>query len=264
MMQIRAIALTALLASGCSLLVDVDRFSVNPELRIENARTDLGASPRIELRLRDDVGTLYSTIILNGLPEGFRNGTEAIVIPDAVPPEANQAHVVLDRAPVNVRGADSEEFPLLLDSLGDTAFNVLIEDGTITIPTSGELTDPTEGLPNFTENDFRFVVTELPHCQQLFEVRVFDEDGRVVGAQRTNRITAGCAEPPLNIGTERVLFFGALEDAGSYNVRFYADTNDNMMYDIPPVDHAWSETYESSGGIDESFTHSNTWVDIGF
>lgn len=54
-----------------------------------------------------------------------------------------------------------------------------------------------------------------------------------------------------------------IEPGGSYMVDFYADLNQNGMYDAPPADHAWRlETGETMGDVDLDFSHNTDFTDI--
>jgi len=54
-----------------------------------------------------------------------------------------------------------------------------------------------------------------------------------------------------------------IEPGGTYQIDFYADHNENGMYDSPPVDHAWRmETGEAMGNLEVEFAHNTEFTDI--
>ncbi len=54
-----------------------------------------------------------------------------------------------------------------------------------------------------------------------------------------------------------------LEPGNGYMVDFYADHNNNGIYDAPPVDHAWRlETGVTMGDVDIDFQHNTNFTDI--
>jgi hypothetical protein len=56
----------------------------------------------------------------------------------------------------------------------------------------------------------------------------------------------------------------AIMPDSSYNIDFYADFNENGMYDVPPTDHAWRIVLDDvNGDTTISFVHNTTFTDIG-
>lgn len=54
-----------------------------------------------------------------------------------------------------------------------------------------------------------------------------------------------------------------IQSGTSYVLDFYADHNENGMYDAPPTDHAWRvETGEAIGNLVVEFTHNTNFTDI--
>ena len=55
----------------------------------------------------------------------------------------------------------------------------------------------------------------------------------------------------------------SLTAGGSYHVNFFADFNNNDMYDAPPADHAWQLVLENvSGDTTITFSHNTNFTDI--
>ncbi len=113
---------------------------------------------------------------------------------------------------------------------------------------------------DFTDIDWRYLLTIdivniSPHTGQMFELRVVDtdDDSEVGRMKRTIPIM-----PPVLSVVMPVVQVGH-----SYEVDFYADLNENGIYNAPPVDHAWRETVSNlAGNTTISFTHNLTFTDI--
>lgn len=92
-----------------------------------------------------------------------------------------------------------------------------------------------------------------PHLGQQLELRVVESaTGKEVERikQMISMANFSIEIPGIKSGTE-------------YNVDFYADLNKNGMYDAPPVDHAWRETF-TAGDSNQviSFSHNTNFEDI--
>lgn len=95
-----------------------------------------------------------------------------------------------------------------------------------------------------------------PHLGQHFEIRITDqEDEQEVAKQVLHSIDSDSFS----------LDFIALRTGRSYNVDFFADHNNNGIYDAPPIDHAWRITIDNvtSDQIVE-FVHNTTFTDVGW
>jgi hypothetical protein len=97
-----------------------------------------------------------------------------------------------------------------------------------------------------------------PHVGQAFHVRV-------VHVASNHEITRATVNPV----TDPVLFTVFMPDiliAGeTYNVDFFADNNNNGLYDTFPIDHTWRRTITAApGGTIIDFMHDTNWVDIQF
>jgi hypothetical protein len=95
-----------------------------------------------------------------------------------------------------------------------------------------------------------------PHVGQLFEIKVEDNlTGMEVGRKRLEAIT----QANFNISVV------GIELAKEYKVEFYADHNNNGIYNSPPSDHAWELKFENtSGNINLSFAHNTDFKDINW
>jgi hypothetical protein len=93
-----------------------------------------------------------------------------------------------------------------------------------------------------------------PHVGQLLEIRVVDTDSDTeVARHRVESIAS--ANYTVNLA--------GLQLNGNYSVDMYADLSGNMLYDAPPVDHAWRESFTAnSGDHDLDFSHSTTFTDV--
>ncbi len=94
-----------------------------------------------------------------------------------------------------------------------------------------------------------------PHIGQKLELRVVNKANRKeVGRTGVDMIPS--ADFSLNL-------MGVLEVGGSYQVDFYADFNNNGLYDPPPTDHAWRLNLNNvKGDTTLQFVHNINFVDI--
>jgi len=94
-----------------------------------------------------------------------------------------------------------------------------------------------------------------PHEGQKFEIRVVDE-----GTQEEKGL-----QTMASIPVDFQLFFTGMEMGKNYRVDFYADHNNNGVYDPPSVDHAWRlAVNDFAGDTIETFSHNTNFTDIGF
>lgn len=114
---------------------------------------------------------------------------------------------------------------------------------------------------DFTDIDWKYMLTVnfndmSPHVGQLLELRVEDDlTSEEVGRARLESISQ--ADFQINIP-------GIMPDR-QYNVEFYADFNQNGVYDAPPADHVWELKLESTNGdVSTEFTHNTDFTDIGW
>lgn len=113
----------------------------------------------------------------------------------------------------------------------------------------------------FTDIDWVYLMTldasnMNPHLGQLFELRVVDAgNGQEVG--RTRFFPLAFADFTVQIP--------GLRRGRNYNVDFYADLNQNGLYDSPPVDHAWRLTANDViGNVALAFSHNTTFTEINW
>lgn len=92
-----------------------------------------------------------------------------------------------------------------------------------------------------------------PHVGQNGYFRVVDlYDGREVA-----RSTTVIAE------SFDLMFSDILREGRSYNIDFFADLNQNGMYDEPSIDHAWRiSVADVSDEVSETFVHNTNFTDI--
>ncbi len=92
-----------------------------------------------------------------------------------------------------------------------------------------------------------------PHVGQMLELRVLEKNaGKEIGRHRRTIIRP-----------DFVVEIPGLRPGVEYEVDFYADLNQNGLYDEPPTDHAWSESFVA-GAADHSlnFSHNTNFHDI--
>jgi hypothetical protein len=94
-----------------------------------------------------------------------------------------------------------------------------------------------------------------PHLGQEVKVRLIDNaTGKEAGRAVRNADLAAFS-----------LGIPYLEDGKTYQIDFYADMNENGIYDAPPADHAWRLASGTiSGDKALPFIHNTTFTDIGW
>ncbi len=92
-----------------------------------------------------------------------------------------------------------------------------------------------------------------PHVGQMLELRVLEtESGKEV-----ERFKGMVGVPDFKIEIP------GIQSGKEYDVDFYADLNGNGLYDAPPMDHAWRETFTAGDGPQAiGFSHNTNFVDI--
>ncbi|RMF32296.1 MAG: T9SS C-terminal target domain-containing protein [Bacteroidetes bacterium] len=114
----------------------------------------------------------------------------------------------------------------------------------------------------FTDIDWRYLLTldfqdMNPHVGQMLGVRVrsVTRVGKEVGRVYVASIP----------GPEFTVELPFLELGHSYLVEFFADLNQNGLYDAPPTDHVWRETLDDvAGDATITFVHGTNFTDVGW
>jgi plastocyanin len=112
---------------------------------------------------------------------------------------------------------------------------------------------------DFTDIEWKHILTVqfsgmTPHIGQLFELYVTNtEDGMIKDTVIIEELTSADFE----------VTSASLMSGHSYTINFWADFNDNGVYDAPPVDHAWQIALDSIGGDTTiTFVHNTDFTDI--
>jgi hypothetical protein len=93
-----------------------------------------------------------------------------------------------------------------------------------------------------------------PHINQRLELRVID---------RADSAEVGRMVVPSIPASDFSLALYTLVEGHSYNIDFFADFNDNGVYDPPPADHAWRLTLDNATqDTILTFTHNTNFTDI--
>jgi hypothetical protein len=96
-----------------------------------------------------------------------------------------------------------------------------------------------------------------PHAGQLLELKVVNEDGRVVGYYRLGEVP--------DTGQFSINIPGIIVSGEDYTVDYYADYNNDGNYDAPPVDHAWRSTAVGTpSGMSIAVIHNTNFTDVQF
>ena len=93
-----------------------------------------------------------------------------------------------------------------------------------------------------------------PHEGQALTAGLFLPDSTLV---------AGPDHATISNGTFMITWPGVVEAGISYELRYYADHNDNQACNSPPTDHSWLTEYTGSG-MDETVVvyHTVNFVDV--
>ncbi len=92
-----------------------------------------------------------------------------------------------------------------------------------------------------------------PHVGQMLELRVIE----TASGKEVERFKGMIGVPDFKIDIP------GIQSGKEYDVDFYADFNGNGLYDAPPMDHAWRETFTAAGGNQTiGFNHNTNFVDI--
>ncbi len=93
-----------------------------------------------------------------------------------------------------------------------------------------------------------------PHIGQMLVLYVVNsEDGIVVDTVTIDEIT----EADFSVHSY------SITPGNTYNINFFADFNNNGLYDAPPVDHAWQLVLENpTGDTTLEFVHNTNFTDI--
>jgi len=219
------------------------------------------AKPKVILYPRDP--SLDPQLVWKGKDEQDSKPLEVPAVPVYIQEKIHPKHIIED-----LRAQAKEGKPAQLDFFADFNSNDIYD----TPPTDHawrlEL-DNAEGNDelnfahntNFTDIDWKYMLTVnftdmSPHVGQLLELRVEDDlTSEEVGRTRIEFIPG--ATFSINIP-------GIMPNR-EYNIEFYADQNNNGIYDSPPTDHAWELSIESTDGDTETtFNHNVEFTDIGW
>ena len=95
------------------------------------------------------------------------------------------------------------------------------------------------------------------HLGELFKLRVVNTGN---GSTVTEYIIQSLAEPDFSISLGNIL-----DEGSSYNVDFFADHNNNKLYDPPPLDHSWRLKISNvSGPVVLDWAHPGDLGDIQY
>ncbi|RJP75576.1 MAG: T9SS C-terminal target domain-containing protein [Candidatus Zixiibacteriota bacterium] len=133
-----------------------------------------------------------------------------------------------------------------------------------------EMTNPTgdttitfEHNTNFTDVDFTRLFVQhyhdmTPHLGDYFALRVVNAQDQEVGRIEVDSLTTSEFSLPI-IGIRPDLS----GDTTAYRADFWADFNNNGMYDPPPTDHAWRVFFaDTTGDVVLNFFHNTNFTDI--
>lgn len=92
-----------------------------------------------------------------------------------------------------------------------------------------------------------------PHIGQALYLRIIDKStNKETGRTKVESITSS-----FSVQIDAVI------PGKSYYIDFFADFNQNNLYDAPPTDHAWRMDLDNAQGNDElNFTHNTNFTDI--
>lgn len=95
-----------------------------------------------------------------------------------------------------------------------------------------------------------------PHVGQQLEIRIIDKaNGKEVGREEVSAIPSSDFPVDLTV----------ILPNHSYFVDFYADLNENSLYNPPPTDHAWRLDLDNvTGDTTLNFSHNTNFTDINW
>jgi hypothetical protein len=111
----------------------------------------------------------------------------------------------------------------------------------------------------FTDIQWKHLLTVnftamTPHVGHLFELRVVKVE---------NQEEAGRFSLPALLVPNYTIYVPSFDINKDYNIDFYADHNGNGSNNVPPADHAWRITFNSSiGDFGSDFSYNASFVDI--
>jgi hypothetical protein len=248
----RYLIITIFLISGFIFLACDEESTNGPDgttfedLTIQLTNMDPHLNNYMLFRVVDtNSNVIRGVIVLDSL----RTANELIEMPDALTDDPHRLDFYAD---FNANG-DYDAPP------ADHAWSMDIpQNGIVNFDHNTNFTDIALLDPIVPGNDFNLIFTGFaPHISQLIEVRVIDIDfNRTVGVYRLDE---------LEIVDFTATIPGIIEDGRDYQVDFYADFNDNGIYDAPPTDHAWRiQGTGTSSGLTLHFDHNTNFTDVGF
>ena len=136
-------------------------------------------------------------------------------------------------------GADHAWREMLSEAAGDTSLSFSHNTNFTDIGESNTLTIDFTGMN--------------PHVGQLLELKVTDSET----GEEVERVRGIIRVPDFKVNIPGII------SGNSYNVDFYADLSGNGLYDAPPTDHAWRESFTA---VDDdqsfSFSHNTDFIDV--
>jgi type IX secretion system substrate protein len=94
-----------------------------------------------------------------------------------------------------------------------------------------------------------------PHVGQMLELRVLE----TTSGKEVERVKQMIGMPDFKVEIP------GIQSGKSYDIDFYADLNQNGLYDAPPVDHGWRESFTATDGNQTiSFSHNTNFEDINW
>lgn len=260
---------------ACTAVTDLDRFKDACEGDITQQRDFTAelhnmaafvpdnnlARARIELRIANiddgDRPQLIARAVVDGFNAELEDDTVNVFMPRAVPPGQHQVHLFVDQ---NRNGQyDRVEHGSIVTVNEPSWIADLCSSGVLTFTANDVLGDITDPEPSAIGRDFELEITGFePHVdgKQKLEMLVLHQNNAVGYYRRAdiNEATVVAAIPGIIIPQEL------------YRIDFYADKNQNGIYDgRPSDDHSWRLERTSNGnGIAEVWPHSGTFQDVEF
>ena len=243
--------LAAAMVGGCFVVADVDRFETEDpttterNLIVELTGFDDYVGARVEIRLLDDRRLRVAVAVIEDMP-----AEHLFVMPSAVAPgDGYSMDIYVDQNDDGLYTTGEPAWRRDLDDDGYFAFEA--DDAFVAI-------DDPDSEP--IGEDFQLNLTEMaPHTvgTQAFELVVVDESsGQTVGYYYLSDVD----EPGFSAYVPTIIREGLL-----YRIDFYADFNQNGVYDPPGAtgDHSWrNEQTGSTTGINADFVHNTAFMNV--
>ncbi|QQR91612.1 MAG: hypothetical protein IPJ88_07790 [Myxococcales bacterium] len=265
MIRALLLCLVPILLTQCTVVNDLSRFQdactgdINKTRDFEAVLSGLEAYSqsnlafsRIELRIVNETHTIVSRAVVYGHNTELEGDTVEVYMPNAIPPGEHKVHLFIKDtliptdSSMTTDGQPSQRTPSWIrDMCPSGLFEFEADDAFQTLDDP-----PTTDVGN----PFLMELRDLfPHSdgKQRLEMQISDD---IEDLTRGYFRIAGFTNNTILVGVP-----GIAEANHRYKIEFYADKNQNGVYDGHPDDHSWS-LIETAGPLGLFLIGDNAWV----